>query len=412
MINFKKHTLPNGLTVIIHENHSTPMAAMNILYNVGARDEHPDRTGFAHLFEHLMFGGSANIPNYDKPLQEAGGENNAFTSNDITNYYLTLPANNLETAFWLESDRMNALDFSPKSLEVQRNVVTEEFNERYFSQPYGDLFLLLRPHAYKVHPYQWATIGKEISHISGATLEEVRVFFYQFYLPSNAIMCVAGNVKEKEVMEMSEKWFGPIPGGSRIQRNLPKEPKVEARRILEVERDVPFDLLIKAYHGSPKNSPGFYAEDLLTDIMSEGNSSRFYQELVLNKELFIEADLYLTGEIDGGLIVAEGKLRPGVSFEEAERAIDYELEKIMTSGPSEEELEKVKNKVVSTLRFSEMNVLNNAMNLCFSELLGDAGWVNDEESKYAAVTAGKIKETASKVFSTQFPSVINYKAKR
>ena len=411
MINFEKFELDNGLTVIIHEDNSTPLAAVNILYNVGAKDEHPDKTGFAHLFEHLMFGGSVNVPKYDEPLERVGGENNAFTTNDITNYYVTLPANNLETAFWLESDRMMSLAFSKKSLDVQRHVVIEEFNERYLNQPYGDVWLLLKPLAYKVHPYLWATIGKEISHIENATLEDVKDFFKRFYCPQNAILVVAGNVKTEDIKKLSEKWFAPISSGNKNKRKLPAEPLQTELRTLTVERDVPFDAIYKAYHCSARLDKEFFAEDLLTDVLSDGKSSRLYKELVKNKKLFSEMDAYITGDWDKGLIVFEGKLIKGVKMEDAEAAIDTEIDKIKTELVSKDELSKVKNKIEASLQFSEMNVMNKAMNLAFSELMGDASLINKEIEEYNAVTTQKIKDQANLVFQEANCSTLYYLSK-
>lgn len=411
MIEYEKFELRNGLTVIVHEDSSTPLAAINILYNVGARDENPEKTGFAHLFEHLMFGGSINIPSYDEPLQRAGGENNAFTNNDITNYYLTLPANNLETGFWLESDRMLSLAFTEKSLEVQRNVVIEEFKERYLNQPYGDAWLLLKPLAYKVHPYQWATIGKEISHIENATLEDVKAFFKRFYCPRNAIMVVAGNVNTAEVKRLSEKWFEPIPGGERIERNLPVEPAQTEKRFLEVYKDVPQDALYMAYHCCARMDSEYYATDLLSDILSRGKSARLYKELVKNRKLFSELDAYMSGDFDKGLFVVEGKLVKGVTYETAVKAVETELEKIKNELIPEEELTKVKNKLESTRQYTEMNVLNKAMGLAFAELLKDASLINEEIQKFLSVKAEDIRDVANSIFKDSNCSMMYYRAK-
>lgn len=411
MITFEKFKLDNGLTIIVHEDTSTPLAAINILYDVGAKDEHPEQTGFAHLFEHLMFGGSVNISKYDEPLERAGGENNAFTNNDITNYYLTLPANNLETGFWLESDRMLSLAFSKKSLDVQRNVVIEEFNERYNNQPYGDVWLLLRPLAYKVHPYQWATIGKEISHIANAKLDDVKSFFKRFYCPSNAIMVVAGNVKTEEIKRLSQKWFGGIPAGKKNQRNLPVEPPQTERRELTVKKEVPFDSIFKAYHCSGRTDKEFYTEDLMTDVLADGRSSRFYKELVKEKKLFSEVDAYISADMDKGLVVVEGKLVKGVKMEDAEAAIENELQKIKNELVSNDELSKVKNKIDASLQFSEMNVLNKAMNLAYSELLGDADFINQESVEYNAVTLEEIQKQANLIFQETNCSTLYYYSK-
>ncbi|HNW97283.1 MAG TPA: pitrilysin family protein [Bacteroidales bacterium] len=411
MINFEKFTLTNGLRVIVHRDTSTPIVAMNILYDVGARDEHPERTGFAHLFEHLMFGGSVNIPKYDEPLQKVGGENNAFTNNDITNYYLTFPKQNIETAFWLESDRMLSLAFSKKSLDVQRNVVSEEFKQSFLNQPYGDVWLLLKPLAYKVHPYQWNTIGKDISHIQNATMKNVKDFFKKFYCPNNAIMVIAGDVNTKEIKQLSEKWFGPIPKGPKNNRKLPVEPEQRKARRLTVTRNVPYDTIYKAYHCCAKSDKEFYATDLLSDILSNGRSSRLFRELLMKKRMFCEINAYLTGDIDKGLFIVTGDLIKGIKMEDAEKAIQEELDKIQQY-IEDKELEKVKNKIESSLMFSEMNVLNKATNLAFAELMGDAGIINSEIKNYRAVTKEQIMGEAKKIFRKTNCSTLYYYAKK
>ena len=411
MIKFERFKLENGLKVIVHTDTATPMVCMNILYDVGARDEDPEKTGFAHLFEHLMFGGSVNIPNYDEPLQRVGGENNAFTTNDITNYYLTIPAINLETGFWLESDRMLSLAFSKNSLEVQRNVVIEEFRQRYLNQPYGDVWLLLKPLAYKVHPYRWCTIGKEISHIENATMDDVKAFFHQHYKPNNAILVLSGNITAAEVMPLAQKWFGPIPAGAISERKLPAEPVQTEKRELHVERDVPLDAIYKVYHMCAKNDKAYYAIDLMSDILSRGNSSRLYNELIKKKQLFSDINAYVTGDLDNGLLVVTGKLVNGVTMEEAEKAIDQEMDKMKDSLVDEKELTKVKNKIESTLVFSEMDIMNKAMNLAMAEHLGDASLVNSEVENYKAVTAQDIQQQANKIFIPSNSSVLYYHKK-
>jgi predicted Zn-dependent peptidase len=381
---------------------------MNILYNVGAKDEDPDKTGFAHLFEHFMFGGSANIPKYDVPLEKAGGENNAFTNNDITNYYLTIPKQNLELAFWLESDRMLDLAFSEKNLETQKNVVIEEFNQSYLNQPYGDVWLLLRPLAYEVHPYRWSTIGKEISHIANASMDDVRSFYKRFYRPDNAIMVVAGDVETEMVKKLSEKWFGPITKTAEHQRNLTKEPEQLTKRTLTVHRNVPFNAIYKAYHMCRRADKEYHTTDLVSDILSNGNSSRLYVRLVKEQKLFSEINAYITGDMEEGLFVVTGNLLEGVEMEQAEEAILIEINKIRSETVNDYELQKVKNKIESTLEFSEMNVLNKAMNLAFGSLLGDPGLVNEEKAKYRAVTPDHITETSGKVLSENNCSTLYY----
>jgi zinc protease len=412
MIRFEKFKLDNGLTVIVHQDKSTPLACVNILYDVGARDEDESKTGFAHLFEHLMFGGSVNIPSYDEPLQLVGGENNAFTTNDITNYYCSVPAENVETAFWLESDRMLSLAFTDKSLEVQRNVVIEEFKQRYLNQPYGDVWLLLRPLAYKVHPYKWATIGKEISHIEDATMDDVRSFFNKFYTPSNAILVVAGDVETAQIKQLAEKWFGPIKNAKKPERNIPAEPKQTEPRRMTVEREVPANSIYKAYHMCSRKDDDYHSVDVLSDILSRGNSSRFYKSLVKEKQLFTEISAYVMGDFDKGLFVINGKTPDHVKMEDAEKGILEELEKIKRTLVEESELQKCKNKVESSLTFSETDVLTKATNLAISELLGDASMINQEIDKYGKVTREKVQQQAKLVLDENNCSTLYYLAKK
>lgn len=412
MIEFEKFKLKNGLTVIHHKDVSTPLVAMNILYNVGARDEDPDHTGFAHLFEHLMFGGSVNISDYDEPLERVGGENNAFTSNDITNYYLTLPKLNIETGFWLESDRMLSLAFSKKSLDVQRGVVVNEFKQSYLNQPYGDVWLLLRPLMFKVHPYRWPTIGKEVEHIEKTTLQDVKNFFKKFYCPSNANLVVAGNIELDEVKRLCEKWFEPIPGGEPYLRNLPQEPKQTEPRTLTVERDVPVSRIYKAYHMAARTEPDFYTTDLISDILSNGNSSRFYIELVKKQKLFSEVHAYHMEHVEKGMFIVCGKLLPGTDMQTAEDAIKVELDKITQTKVSAEELEKVQNKMESTLVFSEMSVLNKAMNLAFAEHLGHTAMVNEEVANYRKVSVDDVLRVSKELFDKNNCSTLYYLASK
>lgn len=410
MINFNRFTLANGLKVLVHEDPTTPMAVLNILYDVGARDEEEGRTGFAHLFEHLMFGGSVNIPSYDEPLQRVGGENNAFTSNDITNYYITLPAANIETAFWLESDRMLSLAFSEKSLETQRNVVCEEFKQRYLNQPYGDVWLKLRPLAYQKHPYRWATIGQDLAQIENAKMEDVKAFFKKHYNPQNAILVVGGNIKTEEVKVLAEKWFAPIPAGDKYLRDLPKEPEQTESRSLTVNADVPLNAIYMTFKMPARLDASYQVFDLLSDILSQGQSSRLFNSLLKEQQLFSDINAYITSSLDEGLFIVEGKLVEGVAMEQAENAIWTELQKIATSLVSEEELTKVKNKSESIMVFSEMNLLDKAMNLAFYELLGDADLLNVEINKYLSITAEQIQEIAQETFKKEKSSTLYYLA--
>jgi len=388
------------------------MVAMDVCYNVGSRDEHPDRTGFAHLFEHLMFGGSKNIPVYDEPLQKAGGDNNAFTSNDLTNYYLTLPKNNIETGFWLESDRMLELAFSKKSLEVQRNVVIEEFKQRYLNQPYGDVWPLLRQLAYKVHPYQWPTIGREISHIEKATMQQVKDFFFTHYAPDNAVLVVTGNVEFDQMVKLAERWFGPIPARDVKPRNLPAEPVQTELREQTVFRDVPNDMIYMAYHMAGRLESDYYTTDLISDVLSNGNSSRMYQNLVQKEKLFAELDAYLSGDYEPGLFIVSGKPSNGVSLETARKAIERELDRMKQDRVSEYELSKVKNKLEANIEYSEMSYLTKAMNLATNEVLQDAGLINSQVQLYQSVTVSDIQEFSKQLFRTENCSVLNYIAKK
>lgn len=410
MIQVNRYTLANGLRIVHNEDDSTQMVALNLLYDVGARDEDPSHTGFAHLFEHLMFGGSLHIPDYDTPVQNAGGENNAWTNNDITNYYITLPHQNVETGFWLESDRMLSLDFSPKSLEVQRQVVIEEFKQRNLNQPYGDASHLLRELAYESHPYRWPTIGKEIAHIAQATLEEVKDFFYRFYAPNNAILAVTGHISFEETIRLAEKWFGPIPARNISPRQLPAEKPQTAVRRKTVERKVPVDAIYMAFHMSNRMHPDYYVYDMITDILSNGRSSRFIQSLVQEQKLFTSIDAYISGSLDEGLLHVTGKPVEVVSLEQAEEAIWKELEKMKTVPVSEQELEKVKNRYESEQIFNNINYLNVATNLAFFELTGKAEDINEEVGKYRAVTAEQIQATSARCFVPENCSILYYKA--
>ncbi len=412
MVKFNRFTLDNGLRVIVHEDHTTPMAVLNILYDVGARDEDPEQTGFAHLFEHLMFGGSVNIPQYDEPLQRVGGENNAFTSNDITNYYITLPAANIETAFWLESDRMLSLAFSEKSLEVQRNVVIEEFKQRYLNQPYGDVWLRLRPLAYKKHPYQWATIGKNIKHIEDARIEDVKAFFKKHYNPQNAIMVVGGDITTDQARQLAEKWFGPIPAGEKYYRHLPQEPEQQEARRETVTAKVPLNDIYIAFQMPGRLEDGYYEIDLISDILSRGHSSRLYRKLVKDQQLFSEIHAYNMGSFDKGMFVIEGKPLETISIEDAEAAIWEVLETLKQQLIPADELTKVKNKTESTMVFSEISLLDKAMNLAQFELLGDADELNKETAKYQAITAEQIQKQAQAIFKKNNSSTLVYLAEK
>jgi predicted Zn-dependent peptidase len=411
LIQYNTFTLDNGLTVIHHQDESTQLCVINTLYNVGSKHEDPNKTGFAHLFEHLMFGGSVNIEEFDEELQNAGGESNAFTSNDITNYYLTLPSNNIETGFWLESDRMLSLDFSQESLDVQKSVVIEEFKERYLNQPYGDVWLKILPLAYKVHPYSWPTIGKEISHIENATLDDVKSFFKSFYCPNNAVLVVAGNISLEKCNMLCEKWFAPIPKQQINKPQYQKEPKQTEARKETVYAEVPQDMIVMAYHIPARTDKGYYVADLISDILGAGKSSRLYNALVKKNPMFSELDAYLSGDIDEGLLLVEGKLLPNISMEEAENAIISELDKLKIAEVEELELQKVKNKSETNILFNDVGSLNKAMKLAYAWVLGDIELVNKEAEIYLSVNHKDIKQLASEIFDLNNCSTLYYRKK-
>lgn len=412
MIQFERFTLNNGLRVIFHKDETTPLVVVNTLYDVGARDESPEKTGFAHLFEHLMFGGSVNIPDFDAPLQRAGGESNAFTSNDITNYYDVLPAQNIETALWLESDRMLSLAFTPKSLETQRNVVIEEFKQRYLNQPYGNVWLELRPLAYKRHPYQWATIGKELAHIEQATMEDVRAFFAAHYCPNNAILCIAGNFELQEIKSLVEKWYGDIPAGPPNERALYMEPEQEEYRELTLENDVPSDAFYYAFKMPNRKSPFYHTCDIISDALGGDKSSRLFHALQKDKKIVTEIQAYIMGSLDEGLFLISGKIAPGHNFEEMDEALWETLNELLLSGIEAKELNRLKNKIRTAKEFQEQGLLNRAMNLSFHELLGDADGINKEAEQYAKITPEQFLQTARMLFQKTQCSLLKIKAKK
>jgi len=412
MINYNRFTLDNGLRVLVHEDKSSPLVAMNILYDVGSRDEDPEMTGLSHLFEHLMFGGSVNIPEYDTPLQMVGGDNNAFTNNDITNYYLTIPSENIETGFWLESDRMLELDFSQKNLDTQKNVVIEEYTQRYLNQPYGDAILKLRPLAYKVHPYRWPTIGMDLSHIEKVTLDQIKKFFFSHYAPNNAILTLTGNITPEKAERLTMKWFGPIEKRKLQIRNLPSEPAQSNNRKLTIEKDVPSNALYKAWHIGPRISNDFYTLDLITDLLAGGETGRLHTKLVREKKLFSEINAYITSDIDPGLIVVQGKLMKDVDIQDAEESVNEVIRALKNTSDLKEESEKVKNKFEASTVFSNTNILNKAISLSFYELLGNPELINMEISEYRKVTPGMAAEATEKYFTPENCSTLYYKSNR
>ncbi|MFK7904166.1 MAG: M16 family metallopeptidase [Chitinophagales bacterium] len=410
MVQYKRFCLENGLRVIVHEDASTPLAVVNIMYDVGARDESPDKTGMAHLFEHLMFSGSKNIKNFDNPLYEAGGESNAFTGSDVTNYYDTLPAHNLETAFWLESDRMMELDFNQKSLEVQQGVVCEEFKENYINQPYGDVWHKLRALCYQSHPYQWPVIGKSLQQIQDVSLDDIKEFFYQHYRPNRAVLVVAGGVKADEVHRLAQKWFGDIPTGTSYVRQLPVEAPQTTFRSLTVEADVPLDALYMAFHTCNRYHENYPIIDTIAEMFSSGQSSRLYNRLVKGRQLFSNLSAYITEDFDNGLFFIYGKLSKGITTETAEAAIWEELEDLKNNSLEEHELNKVKNKMESAIVFSEASNSNKAYHLAYFELKGNIEEINTELHQYTAIEAKDIHRVAKEIFRRENCSTVYYHA--
>ncbi len=407
-----KFVLKNGLRVVHQEDTASPMVVINTLYDVGAKDEDPDHTGFAHLFEHLMFGGSINIPSYDEPIQNAGGEDNAWTCEDFTNYYVMIPASNVEVALWLESDRMLSLNFSQKSLDVQRNVVCEEFKQRNLNQPYGDVSHLVRSMVFKRHPYAWPTIGKELSHIENATLDEVKQFFFSHYAPNNAILSVVGNISFEETKRLVEKWYGDIPRRDVRLRQLPEEPKQTEPRRMEVERNVPASMIYKVYHICGRLEKDYFVSDIISDVLSNGKSSRLYQKLVKERPLFTEVNAYISGDIETGMFYVVGLLAEGTTFEEAEAALDAELKLLRDELVPVSELDKWKNKYEATQVLENMTLLKRANNLAYYELLGDANLMYEEVENYRKVTPQDLQRYAREVFVPENCSTLIYKAKK
>lgn len=408
MINFHHFELNNGLKVYVHEDPKSLTTAFNLCYNVGSRDEHPEKTGFAHLFEHLMFGGSRHIPSFDEPLQKAGGNNNAFTSPDITNYYITIPSKNLETAFWLESDRMLGLSFDPKVLEVQKNVVIEEFKQRYLNQPYGDTWLKFRPLIYRKHPYRWPTIGKEISHIENATMDDVKDFFYRYYLPNNAVLAIAGNITVSEVERLSKKWFADIPAGKVSPKNFPEESVQTQARSLLHKAEVPLKTIYKAYHTPQKHSRGQYALDLFGDIAGKGQSSLIYQKLVKEKQIFTGISAQNTSYLDGGLFLISGSVSPEVSLEDANAEIEAWLDQALQAPDYREKLNKVKTQAVSLDKFSETEVLNRAMKLAFAANAGDVNLANEAITHLESISHEEMINAADQYLTKENCSTLFY----
>lgn len=411
MVNYTEGVLENGLRVFIQPDFLTPMVSLNIAYDVGSKDEHKDKTGFAHLFEHLMFSGSKNAPDFDTPLQSAGGTNNAFTSVDVTNYYVQVPKANIETALWLESDRMKMLAFSEKGLEVQRKVVVEEFAQRYLNVPYGDFYLELRPSVYNENNgYNWPTIGKKVEHITDATMDDVKSFFGKYYRPNNAVICLSGPIDFEEGMALVKRWFADIEPGDIPKRDYKSFELINAPSDLILEREVPLDAFYKVYTMPGKRSNDYYKYDLVSDVLSRGDSSRFAAEITTQNDLFADLNAYVTGDWEHGLFLVGGKLNEGVSQADAEDCVERSIQKMLKEGIADTELEKLSNAIVSQHAFQNISGLNRAMLICLGAILGDANLVNTEADFYTKVTKDEILESANELFVKQTPYSFKYKA--
>lgn len=409
MTDFTRRILPNGLRVLVHEDHSTPLVAVNVSYFVGSRDEHPEKTGFAHLFEHLMFAGSKNAPDFDDPLQRAGGENNAYTTNDYTTFYEIVPAENLETALWLESDRMLSLSINKRSLDVQRKVVVEEFKETCLNEPYGDSWHHLSEMMYQHHPYRWPVIGLAPEHVENATIQDVRSFYKNWYNPANAVLSIAGKVSTEEALNLAEKWFAGIPATRAPIRQLVPEPPLSApARKVVTAANVPVPAVFLAFRTPARVEKEFYSVDLLSDVLALGPSSRLYRRLLKEQQLFSTIDAYVTANVDPGLLVIEGRPLDGVSVEDALAAIWGELEQLKTEAIEERELKKIQNRFESTLVFSETSVLNKAQNLAFYELLDRAELMNEETDIYLGITPVEMLHTAKDIFRAENSATLIY----
>jgi len=408
MIKYKKYILKNGLTLLIEQDNSTAMAAVDVLYKVGSKNESPEKTGFAHLFEHLMFGGSDHAPNYDEPLQMAGGENNAYTNSDYTNFYNSLPVQNIETALWLEADRMAHLTLNPKSLAVQKKVVTEEFKEVCLNKPYGDAWHHMSDLCFKVHNYRWPTIGLKIDHIADANLEDVAQFYETHYNPSNAILSISSPMDPDEVLRLARQWFEDISSGTKPDNQLASEPKQTEMREKTIYADVPMPMILMAFHMPGRTSDQYYACDLISDILANGKSSRFYQHLIKNKQIFSDIDCYISGSRDSGLIIIEGRPMPGITMKQAYKEIWLELDKLKNIRVEAKELEKLKNKVISSLCISDLSVLNKSMSMAYFEYLGQLDLMNEQESLYESVDSDMISQIAKEYLVEKNLNVLYY----
>ena len=422
-LQFQRHILANGLRLIVHEDHSTPLASCNVVYNVGSRDENPDMTGMAHLFEHFMFTGSRNIADFDAQLQRVGAINNAYTTQDITHYYITLPAVNIEHALWLESDRMLELAFQQEKLDIQKHVVIEEFKENFLNRPYGDMWMLYNQFYFQKHPYQWLPIGKEISHIEKVTMDNMKAFFYTFYRPNNAVLTISGNVKFEEIVPLVEKWFGAIPAGpvssvetrhgtslqDTREKQFPQEDPPTQHRLFEVHRKVPADMLFKGWPTCGRLDSDFYAYDMLSDLFGSGQSSYLYKKFVMEEAVFTDISAYITGTLDPGIFIIGGRPAEGVSIEEADQKLNDFLYQLPENCISAHDLQKVKNRVESIILQNDIKIEDRSSSLAVAESFSCAEDFNDETNRYFAVTEEQINTLCHNIFRQEQEATMFYR---
>jgi len=410
MINLERFELQNGLRLVVHEDKSTPMVSVCVTYGVGSKHEQRDKTGYAHLFEHLMFGGSVHAPDFDRYIQQAGGDNNAFTNQDMTVYYESLPAPNLEVALWLEADRMCALQLTEALLEKEKKIVLEEFKESCLNRPYGDIWHHIGSLVYHKHPYQVPTIGARMSHIAGATLADIQAFWERFYCPNNAVIGIAGNVSPSTAFAYVKKWFGSINSKSITYPPITPEPPQTQKRLLCLESNVPVDAFYMVFRGAARKQFDYYLDDFITDVLAEGEAANLHQNLVNEQELFSDIDAYITASIDPGLIVVEGHLAERTTYEQAEKAVWEELNVLKNSLLSDKAVQKLQHRIEHNLEFSKVNHLHKALNLAYYEMLGNAEWINQEKEKYQQITAHDIQQRCQAVFQRTNCSIIQYKS--
>ena len=411
MIQYKQKTLPNGLKIIINEDNMTELVAVNMLYKVGSKDEKPNHTGFAHLFEHLMFSGSKNFPEFDTLINDLGGESNAFTTCDITNFYISVPSLYLETILRIEADRMRNLLIDKKHLDIQKKVVIEEFKQRYLNQPYGDVYKLMRELSYKVHPYSWQTIGKDISHIKNADLEAVKDFYNTYYQPNNAILALSGNIKSEQAFSLVEKIFS-FDSTATKTISYKQEPLQIENRFLEVKRNVPASIVFITFPMCKRVDEDFYIFDLISDILSNGKSSRLYKYFVMEKKIFTGIDAVVSGDDDNGLFMIIAKLTDGITAEQAEKEIFLAVKQFCDNPPTDREFQKVKNKYITNITLNNIKILDKAMNLAYYEHLNILDRINTEQNRYETIKIEDMVCLAKKTFFERKHNTLYYIAEK